>query len=187
MYYYCYVCSVLCILFHCVVLRTVCVLYCTVLCCAVLYCTVLYCTVLYCAVLYCTVLYCAVLYCTVLYCIVMYCTVLYCIVLCCTVLYCTVLYCTVLYCTVLYCAVLLPPGVNPIAFNKYIKYIYGNISLHSSYNQKYLRFRENKKNVSYIHCHLSVHKIMWNKVVVPDRLHTHSQYVIILFSHHNNG
>jgi len=32
-----------------------------------------------------------------------------------------VLYCTVLYCTVLYCTVLLPPGVNPIAVNKYIK------------------------------------------------------------------
>ena len=31
MYSYCYVCSVLCILFHCVVLRTVCVSMCTVL------------------------------------------------------------------------------------------------------------------------------------------------------------
>jgi hypothetical protein len=32
-----------------------------------------------------------------------------------------VLYCTVLYSTVLHCTVLLPPGVNPIAVNKYIK------------------------------------------------------------------
>jgi hypothetical protein len=54
MYFYCYVCSVLYILFHCAVLFTV-------LCKCVLYCTVLYCTVLYCTVLYCTVLYCTVL------------------------------------------------------------------------------------------------------------------------------
>ena len=64
MYSYCYVCSVLGIAFHCVVLCTVCVYMCTVLYCTVLYCTVLYSTVLYCTVLYCTVLYCTVLYCT---------------------------------------------------------------------------------------------------------------------------
>ena len=47
--------------------------------------------------------------------------VLFCVLFVCKcVLYCTVLYCTVLYCTVLYCTVLLPPGVNPIAVNKYI-------------------------------------------------------------------
>jgi hypothetical protein len=71
---------------------------------------------LFCVLFVCKcVLYCTVLYCTVLYCIVLYCTVLYC-----TVLYCILLYCTVLYCTVLYCTVLLPPGVNPIAVNKYV-------------------------------------------------------------------
>ena len=65
--------------------------------------TVFYCTVLHCTIFYCTVLYCTVLHCTVLYF---------------TVLFCTVLYYAVLYCTALYCTVLLPPGVNPIAFNK---------------------------------------------------------------------
>jgi hypothetical protein len=48
-YFYCYVCSILCILFHCDVrVLFVCInVYCTVLYCSVLYCTVLYCTVLY--------------------------------------------------------------------------------------------------------------------------------------------
>ena len=55
MYSYCYVRSVLCILFvsFCVLFVCKCVLYCTVLYCTVLYCTVLHCTVLYCTVLYC--------------------------------------------------------------------------------------------------------------------------------------
>ena len=96
--------------------------------CTVLYCTVLYCNVLYFTVLYCTVLCCAVQYCTVLCCAVLCCAVLYCTVLYCTVLCCAVLCCTVLYCAVLCCAVLLPPGVNPIAVNKYV-----NININITY------------------------------------------------------
>ena len=79
-------------------------------------------TVLYslCVNVYCTLLYCLCVnvYCTVLYslCVNVYCTVLF-------VCKC-VLYCTLLYCNVLYCTVLLQQGVNPIAVNVYIIYLY---------------------------------------------------------------
>jgi hypothetical protein len=82
----------------------------------------------FCVVLCIVCLFCRSVYCL---CVNVYCTVLYCTVLYCTVLYCTVLHCTILYCTVLYCTVLLPPGVNPIAVNKYMKYI--NIKFLSHY------------------------------------------------------
>ena len=98
---------------YCIVLFVCkCVLYSTVLfvCKCVLYCTLLFVCkcVLYCTVLYCTVLFVCkyVLYCTVLF-----------------VCKC-VLYCTLLYCNVLYCTVLLQQGVNPIAVNVYIIYLY---------------------------------------------------------------
>ena len=91
-------------------------------------------TVLYslCVNVYCTLLYCLCVnvYCTVLYslCVNVYFTVLF---VCKCVLYCTVLfvckcvlYCTLLYSNVLYCTVLLQQGVNPIAVNVYIIYLY---------------------------------------------------------------
>jgi len=129
------------------------------------------------------------MYCTVLYCTVMYCTVLYC-----TLLYCTVMYCTVMYCTVLYYCHLV---VNPTAVNKYIQYIYCNISLYSSYSEKYFgkKLAEKIKRyiyiyviyICYIHYLLSVREVMWNNVVWSDRTYTLSKYVIILLFHHNNG
>jgi hypothetical protein len=58
----------------------------------------------------------------VLCCAVLCCAALRCAALHCTALRCAALHCTVLYCTVLYCTVLLPPGDNPFAVNKYIRY-----------------------------------------------------------------
>jgi hypothetical protein len=43
------------------------------------------------------------------------------------------------------------------------------------------------KYTSAVHYLLSLHEIMWNNVVEPHRPYVHSEYVIILLFHYNNG
>ena len=106
-------CLYLCCSVYCLYLC--CSVYCLYLCCSV-YCLYLCCS-MYCLYLCCSV-YCLYLCCS-MYCLYLCCS-MYCLYLCCS-MYCLYLCCYVYsLCVNVYCTVPLPPGVNPIAVDKYI-------------------------------------------------------------------